>query len=186
MRSYGPPHWLNYYDTHVIMCAWYYTSCCIQQTWNKTAKYTSLHAPKYVLKYTTDCTRLYIPNLHDLRSHVCSEDSPKYTSEHVFLYTPGNPHKDAPNCTRWHTPSLLDYTLPSKLSRRSQAHSWACSQWCSQLRSMAHSQPAWLYALKKAVNKLSSILPSTLSSTLMIATYGILPACLTIRSQVSS
>jgi len=40
--------------------------------------------------------------------------------------------QDAPNCTRWHTPTLLDCTLPSMLSRRSQAH--------SQARFEVHSQ----------------------------------------------
>jgi hypothetical protein len=59
---------------------------------NKTAKCTSLHAPKYALMYTPDCNRL-------------------------------------------HTPSLLDCMLPSKLSRRSQAHSQShlaiCSHICS-------------------------------------------------------
>jgi hypothetical protein len=65
------------------------------------------------------------PSLLDLRSKVSSQDSPKYT--------PGHALKDAPNCTRWHTPSLLDCTLPSKLSRRSQAYSRARSQIHSQL-----------------------------------------------------
>jgi len=113
-------------------------------------------------------------------------------------YTPGHALKDAPNCTRWHTPSELDCTLPSKFSRRSQAHSRAhsqlpialddtlpacltlhcqvssqdapkytpstlpitplstilvhsraCCQGRSQLHSMAHSQPPWLYAPSK-------------------------------------
>ena len=57
-------------------------------------------------------------------------------------------------------------TLPIKLSRRSQVHSRACSQGCSQLHSMAPSQPAWLYTPKYAFKMISSILSSTLSSTL--------------------
>jgi hypothetical protein len=48
-------------------------------TFNKTAKCTSLHAPKYAVKYTPDCTRLYTPSLLDLRSQQSSEDAPKYT-----------------------------------------------------------------------------------------------------------
>jgi hypothetical protein len=115
---------------------------------SKTAKCTSSHTPKYGLKYTTDCTRLYTPSLFDLRSQVSSQDAPKhtseyapkYTSEYVLKYTPGYALKDAPNCTRWHTHSLLDCTLPSKLSRCSQAYSRARSQIHSQLHSMTHSQ----------------------------------------------
>jgi len=140
MKSYGPAHRLDYYDTRAIMCTWYYTSCCIQQTWNQTAKCTSLHAPKCALKYTLDCTRLYTPSLLGLCSQVSSQDALNHTPEHALKYTP--------NCTRWHTPSLLDYTLQSQLSRRSQSHHWARSQVHSQLHSIAHSQPAWLYAPK--------------------------------------
>jgi len=77
---------------------------------------------------TPDYNRLYTPSLLDLRSQLSSHDAPKYT--------PGHALKDAPNCTRWHPPSLLDYTLPSKLSRRSQAYSRARSQIHSQLHSM--------------------------------------------------
>jgi len=73
-------------------------------------------------------------------------------------------------------------TLSSKLSRRSQVHSWACSQGRSQLLSMANSNLAWQYALKT----LSSTLPRTLSRTLPTALDGTLPACMTVRSQVSS
>jgi len=69
-----------------------------------------------------------------------------------------------PNCSRWHTLNLLWLTLSSKLSRhsqvplrvrskvhlrvRSEVHSRACSQGCSGLCLIAHSQPAWLYAPK--------------------------------------
>jgi len=44
--------------------------------------------------------------------------------------------QDPPNHTRWHTPSLLDCMLPSKLSRLSQAHSRARFQVHSQFHSM--------------------------------------------------
>jgi hypothetical protein len=194
-RSNGPAHSLDYYDTHAIMCAWYYTSCCIQQTWNWTAKCTSfhtpnctsLHAPKYTLKYTPDCARLYTASMRDLHSqdaakltpstlpttppstfpstlpgmlsstlpialngtlpacwtvlsHVSSQDALNHTPEHALQYTP--------NSTRWHTSSLLDYLLPTKLTKCSQAHSRVHSQMHYKLHSMAHSQPAWLYAPK--------------------------------------
>ena len=77
---------------------------------NKIAKCNLLHA----LGYTPDGTRLYTPNLLDLRSQVSSQDALKYT--------PG--------------------TLPSTLRVRSQVHSRACSQGRPQLRSMEHCQPA--------------------------------------------
>jgi len=140
-------HWLDYYHIHVIMSTWYYKSCCIQQTWNESAKCISLRAPKYALKYTPDCTRLYTASLRDLhsqeapkysqstlphtspstfssalsvmlsrtlpialdgtppacltvRSQVSSKDTLKHTPKHIVKYTS--------NCTRWHTPSLLD------------------------------------------------------------------------------
>jgi len=159
-RSYGPAHWLDYYETHAIMCAWYYTSCCIQQTWNQTAKYTSFHAPKYALKTLSitlpSMLSITLPSMLSsslpialdgtlsacwtVRSQVSSQDALKHTPEHALKFTP--------NCTQWHTPGLLDCTLPSKLSRRSQAHSRACSEVHSQLHSMGHSQPAGLYAPK--------------------------------------
>jgi len=81
-------------------------------------------------------------------SQVYSKYAPKYSSEYVLKYTPGHALQVAPNCTGWHTPSLLECTLPSKISRRSQAHSWACSQVHSQFHSMTRSQPAWLYGPK--------------------------------------
>jgi len=90
-----------------------------------------------------------LPAYLTIHSQLSSQDAPKY-SEYVLKYTPGHAPKDAPTCTRWHTASLLDCTLPNQRSRSSQAHSWARSQVYSQLHSMT------------------------------------LPACLTIRSQVSS
>jgi len=54
------------------------------------------------------------------------QDAPKYTPNTLPstpLSTFSSTLQDAPNCTRWHTPSLLDYTLLSKLSRRSQVSS---------------------------------------------------------------
>jgi len=81
-------------------------------------------------------------------SQVRSKCPSKYSSENSLKYTLRYVLQDALNCTRWLTPSLLDCTIPSKLSRRSQAHSRACSHVHSQLRSMTCSQPAWLYAPK--------------------------------------
>jgi len=67
---------------------------------NKTAKCTSLHGPKYTLMYTPDYNRLHTPILLDLCFQLSSRDAPKYT--------PGHALKDAPNCIWCHTPSLLD------------------------------------------------------------------------------
>jgi len=54
------------------------------------------------------------------------------------------------------------------------------------LRSIVHSQPAWLYTPKPALKRLSWTLLSMLSSTLPIALDDTLLAYLTMRSQVSS
>jgi len=50
-----------------------------------------------------------LPASLTVHSQVSSQDALKHTLEHAHKYTP--------DCTRWHTLSLLDYTLPSKLSR---------------------------------------------------------------------
>jgi len=94
-----------------------------------------------------------LPACWTLCSQVCSQHTLNHTPEHALKYTP--------NCTWWHAPSLLDCTLPSNLSKRSQSH--------SQLHSMAHSQPAWLYAPKYALQTLWITFSSTHSSTLPIA-----------------
>jgi len=169
----------------VWLCALY----TIHAAFNKTAKCTSLHAPKYALKYTLDCTRWHTPSLLDCtlpsklsrrsQLHSMAHSRPTWlcapkwalktlpiafddTLSACLTVRSQVSSQDAPNCTRWHTLSLLDCTLPSKLSRRSQLHS------------MAHSQPAWLYAPKWALK------------TLPIAHDDTLSACLTVHSQVSS
>jgi len=178
MRSYGPTRWLDYYDTHAILCAGYYihhaayyTSCCILyitlHTTNLKAScqmnfiarsqvrsevHSWLHSiahsqPAWL--YAPNCSRWHTPSLLDLRSQVSSqvhsEYAPKYTSKYVLKYTPGHALKDASNCTRWHTPSLLDCTLPIALDGTLPA----CLTVCSQLLSMANSQPAWLMLSSK-------------------------------------
>jgi len=79
-----------------------------------------------------------------------SQDALKHTPEYAPKYTS--------NCTRWHTSSLFDYTLPSTLRIPSQVHLQVHSQVhcraCSQGRSKLHLMT--------------------------------LPACLTVCSQVSS
>ena len=116
------------------------------------------------LKYTPNFTRWHTPCLLDYillsklsrHSQIHSEYAPKYTSVYPLKFTPRHPVKDSFNGTRLHTPSLIHCTLPSNLSRRSEAHSRACSQLHFRARSqlhsqfhlMAHSQPAWLYAPK--------------------------------------
>jgi len=61
-------------------------------------------------------------------SWLISQDTPKYTSKYIVKYPPEHALKNARTCTQWPTPSLLDYTLAGKLSRRSQVYSQACSQ----------------------------------------------------------
>jgi len=170
--------------------------------YHNAAKCTLLDTPKYSLKYTPDCTWLCTPSLFDLHSQLIFQDFPKYTSEFVLKYTPRHPFKDTPTCSRWHSPSILDCTLPNQLSRSSQAHSWACSQVHSQLHSMTHSQPAWLYIPNWVIKMLPSTLwvrskstpPSTYWRTLLSTLSRTIPieidctflAYLTLRSQVHS
>jgi len=181
MRFYGPAQWLDYYDTHEIMCALYYTSCCIQQNYRMHfIEYyqvrSEVHSWLHSIVNSNPAWHTLPTNLSRF-SQVHSKYAPKYTSKYILKYTPVHALKDSINCTWWHSPSLLDctlpsklsstlprtlsrtlpialdgkcslldYTLASKLSRCSQAHSQARSLgWC-QLPSMAHSQAAWLYA----------------------------------------
>ena len=97
--------------------------------------------------------------LHSMtHSQPAWQYAPKYTSEYVLNFTPGYALQDAPNCTRSHTPSLLDCTLPSKLSRHSHVHFEYAPMYTSE----------------------------SLSRTLPIAVDGTLPAYLALRSQVHS
>jgi len=83
------------------------------------------------------------------------------------------------------TPSLFDYTLPSKPSRRSQAHSRA--------RSQVHSQLHWMtlpacFTVRSPVRSQDTPKDTSesLSSTLSIALDGTLPAYLALRPQAHS
>jgi len=142
-----------------------------------------------------------LPACLTVRSQVSSQDALNHTPEHAFKYTP--------NCTRWHTASLLDYTLPSKLSRRSQSHSRARSQVHSQLHSMTPCQPARLYAPKCSQDALNHTpehalkyttnctrwhtpslldytLPSRLPSTLQVRSQVHLRVCSQVHSRACS
>jgi len=150
---------------------------------NKTDIWASLHPPKYDLKWTTDCTPLYTPSLLEL----CAQDSSQDAFEYTLSTLPSTPLSTSssklPNALD-DTPCLLDYTLQSKLSRHSQVHlrvhfqvhSWVCFQGCSQLPSMGHSQPAWLYTPKHALKDSSNCTrwhtPSQLGFTLPSSLSG--------------
>ena len=120
MRSYGPVHWVDYYyDMHVIMCAQYYTSCCIQQNCqmhiiacSQAIKMLSSTLPSAIDDTLPACLIIY--------SEVSSQNALKDTPKSALKYTP--------NCTWWRTYRLLDCMLLSKLSRHSQAYSRALSQ----------------------------------------------------------
>ena len=161
MRSYGLAGWLDYYDTHAIMCAQYCTSCCIeencQMNWIGRSQASSQDPSKY-LRIMLSRTLLIalddtLPSCLAVHSQVSSQDALNHTPNHTLKYTP--------KCPRWHSqPAWLDTpkkalkTLPSTLGVRSQVHIWvrnqSLSQACSQQRSwlywMTHSRPAWLYA----------------------------------------
>jgi len=98
-------------------------------------------------------------------SEVCSQDALKHTS----------------NCTRWHIPSLLHYTLPSKLSRHAYEY-WICTQ--------VHLQVALKYtpkyALKYTPNCSQWLAPSLLNCTLSSKLARRSQAHSQARSQVDS
>jgi hypothetical protein len=110
IRSYRPAHWLDYH--YATLCAWYYTSCCIQQTWSQNAKCTSLHASKYALKYTPDCTWLYTPSLLNLHS----QDASKYTLSMLPSTPPSTFSSSLPGILSRMLPVALDGTLPACLT----------------------------------------------------------------------
>jgi len=85
-----------------------------------------------------------------IRSQVGFQDALKHTPEHAL--------KDAPTCTRWHTRSLLDNTIPMKLTRCSQAHSRARSQVHTQFHSMPYSQSTWLHAPKYTLKRQDTLI----------------------------
>jgi hypothetical protein len=121
------------------------------------------------------------------RSQVCSE-------VHSGLHSIGHTLSAllyAPNCSRWHTSGLLDCTLSSMLSKRSNAYSPACTHIHSQLHSMI--LPACLtirsqvnsYDFAKNTSKDAPKYSSeSLSSTLFIAFSGTLPAYLALCPQI--
>ena len=87
---------------------------------------------EYVMKYTSELavknaptyTRWHTPGLLGcmllsalrVRSQVHTEYAWKHTSEYVLKYTPGHALKNVRSCTQWYTCTLLDSTLPRKLS----------------------------------------------------------------------
>jgi hypothetical protein len=115
----------------------------------------------YITLHTTNLKESsqmhFIAHSH-VRSEVHSWSHSIAHSQPAWLY--------APNCSRWHTPSLFD------------------------LRSEVSSQDAPKYTLSSLPSTPLSTFPSTHpgmpSRTLPIALDGTLPGCLTVRSQVSS
>jgi len=96
-----------------------------------------LYAPKYALKTLSITLPIALddtlPAYLTIHSEVSSQDALNHTPKHALKYTP--------NYTRWHTPSLLNCTLWSKLWRHSQEHLW--------LHSQVHLPVAYQYTLKR-------------------------------------
>jgi len=121
---------------------------------NKTAKCTSLHAPKYALKYTPDCTRLYTPSLLDLHSHLSSQDAPKYPASTLPTTPPSSFSSTLPGMLPRTLPLALDSTQPACLTLHSQT---------SAQEALKHTPG---HALKYASNCTRWYTPSLLGSTL--------------------
>ena len=134
LRFCEPTHWLDYYDTDAILCAWYYTSCCIlyimlyKTNLNASCQmhfiacfqvHSEVHSQTAWL-YGHNCSPWHTPSLLDSHSQVSFQDAPKYIpnniSKYVLKYTPGHTFMNTPNCTVWHSPSLHDCKLPIALN----------------------------------------------------------------------
>jgi hypothetical protein len=111
---------------------------------SKLSSFFLVHS-EYVLKYTPNVVDYMLPSKLSRYSQIHSEYTAKYTSEYDLKYTLRHPFQNPSNCTRWHPPSLLDCTLPIKLSRCSQVH--------FQLHLMVHSQPTLIYTPKYTLNR---------------------------------
>jgi len=155
---------------------WWALDTIHHAAFNKTAKCTSLHAPKYALNYTPGCTRLYTLSLLDFRSQQSSQDAPKYTASTL----PSTP------------PSMFSSTLPRMLPRTLTLALDDTQPACLTVHSHTSTQEALKHTpkhtLKYASNcarwytcsLLGSTLPSTLSrgKTLPISLDYILPCTL--------
>jgi len=106
--------------------SWLHSMAHSQPAWLHAPKYTPStlpSTPPSTFSSTLPCmhSRMHpvaldgtLPACLTVRSQASPQDALKHTAEHALKYTR--------NCTRWHTPSLLDCTLPSKISRYSQVH----------------------------------------------------------------
>jgi hypothetical protein len=120
-----------------------------------------------ILQYTCNyvCSILYIvlhsttlpSSLHGMLPST--HDALEHTPIHAL-------QSGTPNCSWWCTRSLLNCTLPRKLTTHFQGHSPGHYQIRSQMRSITHSQFAWLSAPISALKMLSIPLLCTLPSTL--------------------
>jgi len=128
---------------------------------------TLKHTAKYILKTLPVALHGKFTTCIPVRSKVWCQATLKHTPEHALKYTL--------SCTWWQTPSLVDYTLPSKLSRRSQAYSQTCSQMNSQLHLITCLWPTSLYAPKYTFNSQDALNLSWLYAPI----YA--PVCLTVR-----
>jgi len=146
--SCQPPCWLDYYDSHVILCYGYYTSHCIQQTWKQAARFSSSQTPKYA----PDCNWSPLPSLLKWQLPIALNGT--------LLV-----------CLTYAQNTALK-TLPSMLSRYFEVHFQACYQRHFKLPPMVHSWPVWLYDPKKPCKMLPSIFLSTLLNTLSIALHN--------------
>jgi len=167
------------------------------------------NTPKHALMDASNCTRWHTPSLF---SNALTSQLPRYSQAQSWPFPKWRSqfHSRTHSQPTWLTPPMmfprmlsiaLDGTLPSCYTTCSQvcseySHSTPPSTFlCSHLsrpwgairiRSIAHSQPAWLYAHIDALIMLSSILSSMFTNIFPIALDAKLPAWVTILSQVTS
>jgi len=148
MTSYGPMYWLDYYYTHPIVGASYYTSCCIQ--WN--------------------CQMHFIVRSQghlQVRSHVHSRPCSQGRSQ-LHSITHFQPAwLTLPSKLSRMLPVALDGTFPACLTIRSELHSMALPA-CLTVRSQVSSQMTPKYTSESLSSPLPIVLDGTLPANLAL------------------
>jgi len=128
VRFYEPVCWLDYSNTHAIMCAWYYTSWCIQQNCQMHFIACSQVSSQDALKMLSSILPIALDNTLlawlTIRFQLCSPDTPKYILSMLPSTLPV--HSQEPLQSMFSTtlfgmlsrtlPIALDGTLPACLT----------------------------------------------------------------------
>ena len=115
--------------TWLLWCTFDYVHPILYIIWHSTKLPNALHCT--VPSKLSSCAQAHSRACSQVHSQLHYQPTWLYTSKYglktLSKYPPEYTLKYSPNCTRCHTPILLDYMLPSMLSRCSQVHSQARS-----------------------------------------------------------